>query len=83
MASRTALVAGWLVLAQAISPPSRAAETAGKRPDLEREQAAGVVAAAETMRPGRVFRDCQKCPEMAVVPAERFTMGSNEPQLAP
>jgi formylglycine-generating enzyme required for sulfatase activity len=32
--------------------------------------------------PGRVFRDCSKCPEMVVVPAGSFTMGSpaNEPQ---
>ncbi len=29
-----------------------------------------------TMRPGKVFRDCAECPEMVVVPAGNFTMGS-------
>ena len=28
------------------------------------------------MRPGRVFRDCPECPELVVVPAGSFTMGS-------
>ena len=33
-------------------------------------------------QPGEVFRDCPDCPEMVVIPAGRFTMGSpsNEPQ---
>ena len=30
----------------------------------------------EAMQPGRVFRDCPECPEMVVVPAGSFTMGS-------
>lgn len=29
-------------------------------------------------RPGSVFRDCVDCPEMVVIPAGRFTMGSPE-----
>ena len=29
------------------------------------------------MKPGRVFRDCGTCPEMVVVPAGSFTMGSS------
>ena len=33
---------------------------------------------AEDMRPGAVFRDCGACPEMVVVPAGRFMMGSPE-----
>ena len=33
-------------------------------------------AARAAMRPGRVFRDCEVCPEMVVVPAGSFTMGS-------
>jgi formylglycine-generating enzyme required for sulfatase activity len=33
----------------------------------------------EAPRPGRVFRDCGDCPTMVVVPAGRFTLGSNEP----
>jgi formylglycine-generating enzyme required for sulfatase activity len=36
-------------------------------------------AKAGLLRPGRVFRDCTDiCPEMVVVPAGEFTMGSNE-----
>ena len=31
---------------------------------------------AELHRPGRVFRDCDTCPEMVVIPAGTFTMGS-------
>jgi formylglycine-generating enzyme required for sulfatase activity len=32
--------------------------------------------AAEATKPGRTFRDCPECPEMIVVPAGSFTMGS-------
>ena len=36
-------------------------------------------AEADLLRPGRVFRDCADvCPEMVVLPAGEFTMGSNE-----
>lgn len=31
---------------------------------------------AKALDPGQVFRDCEACPEMVVVPAGRFTMGS-------
>jgi sulfatase modifying factor 1 len=41
---------------------------------------AGVIAQQHTERAhptaGRTFRDCEYCPEMVVVPAGRFTMGS-------
>ena len=30
----------------------------------------------ERLRPGREFRDCTECPEMIVVPAGSFVMGS-------
>ncbi len=33
-------------------------------------------AGAETRRPGSVFRDCDTCPEMVVIPAGSFMMGS-------
>jgi|SoiMethySBSTD1v2_1073268.scaffolds.fasta_scaffold79723_3 formylglycine-generating enzyme required for sulfatase activity len=33
---------------------------------------------ADAMQPGSVFRDCQECPEMVVVPAGEFFMGSND-----
>ena len=38
--------------------------------------AAGREAAKRSLRPGREFRDCNECPEMVVVPAGSFTMGS-------
>jgi formylglycine-generating enzyme required for sulfatase activity len=31
-----------------------------------------------TKLPGRVFRDCPECPEMVVIPAGEFMMGSND-----
>lgn len=34
--------------------------------------------AANAMTPGHVFRDCPDCPEMVVMPAGSFTMGSPE-----
>ncbi len=49
----------------------RAAEEAARKraaEEAERKRAA--------MRPGRVFRDCPECPEMVVVPAGSFMMGS-------
>ena len=33
---------------------------------------------AERNRPGRRFRDCAECPEMVVIPAGSFMMGSSE-----
>jgi len=39
--------------------------------DEERRLAEG-----DLLRPGRVFRDCPDCPEMVVVPAGEFIMGS-------
>jgi formylglycine-generating enzyme required for sulfatase activity len=37
------------------------------------------------LKPGDTFRDCPECPEMVVVPAGRFTMGSpaSEPEREP
>ncbi len=49
----------------------RLAREAGERQEAERK-------ARERMRPGRVFRDCEGCPEMVVVPAGEFQMGSPE-----
>ena len=31
-------------------------------------------------KPGAAFRDCPDCPEMVVVPAGTFTMGSSDPE---
>jgi formylglycine-generating enzyme required for sulfatase activity len=39
--------------------------------------AAGVAAAAERcLKRGDIFKDCENCPEMVVIPAGKFTMGS-------
>src|SRR5438045_346678 len=41
-------------------------------------QTVGITPAATSGRaPGTVFRDCKDCPEMVVVPAGKFTMGSS------
>ena len=59
---------------------SQGAATTGH---LDAEAAKVLLAAGEeaarkraALRPGRVFRDCPGCPEMVVVPAGSFTMGS-------
>lgn len=35
-------------------------------------------AADKTLAPGDIFRDCENCPEMVVIPAGRFLMGAPE-----
>ena len=58
------------------------AETAAA--ELDRRRSAEAEAAAEAdrrrlaelRRPGHVFRDCDTCPEMVVIPGGRFMMGS-------
>ena len=46
-------------------------------PDTRRHQAQESQPAAVQRAPGTVFRDCQDCPEMVVVPAGNFAMGSS------
>ncbi|MBL8527052.1 MAG: SUMF1/EgtB/PvdO family nonheme iron enzyme, partial [Burkholderiales bacterium] len=58
----------------------------GRRPDTESVRAPGVTQAppaaarapsrATSVVAGETFRDCDQCPEMVVVPAGSFTMGS-------
>ncbi len=38
--------------------------------------------AQERLKPGETFRDCAECPEMVVIPAGSFMMGSpaSEPE---
>ena len=50
------------------------AESSVRRAEAEAEERR----LAELRRPGRVFRDCETCPEMVVIPAGTFTMGSPE-----
>jgi len=56
------------------------AEEDRKRADAQKERPE-----ADLLPPGRVFRDCPGCPEMVVVPAGSFMMGSpdNEEGRAP
>ncbi len=35
-----------------------------------------IASAQDHLKPGETFRDCPECPEMAVIPAGSFTMGS-------
>ena len=40
------------------------------------------IAVTQTLAPGTVFRDCPDCPEMVVVPAGSFVMGSPESEVS-
>ena len=40
-----------------------------------------VHAQAAASKPGTVFRDCATCPEMVVIPAGSFIMGSPESEV--
>ena len=42
-----------------------------------RQEAARLAKEAAEMRPGKVFKDCADCPEMVMIPAGSFEMGSN------
>ena len=58
---------------------ARLAQEAAERERLAREAKAKEAAerrAREEERPGREFRDCGECPEMVVVPAGEYLMGS-------
>jgi formylglycine-generating enzyme required for sulfatase activity len=68
-------------LAEARIENLRKQQTAMLKAEEDRKRAEDERKRAETdlLRPARVFRDCQDiCPEMVVLPAGEFTMGSNE-----
>ena len=46
--------------------------------EQQRKQREDAERVAMEMRPGRVFKDCADCPEMVVIPAGNFQMGSND-----
>lgn len=57
------------------SPGSEVPEAAPKGKSSS-SSATGEIAGNEATKPGIPFKDCEDCPEMVVVPAGRFTMGS-------
>jgi formylglycine-generating enzyme required for sulfatase activity len=62
-------------------PPPRPSQpqTPPVQPQRDATAPAGRTDAGRTgTRPGDVFRDCGECPEMVVVPAGTFDMGSND-----
>ena len=66
---------------EAATPDERQADLAREKEERQRkEREARERAEAErkrlALKPGRVFRDCAECPEMVVVPAGPFMMGS-------
>ena len=76
----------WLTRAEppgsTVGPPAPgpSAEPKPSEPSVETAPSAPIeqpsVVATETSEPGEVMRDCPECPEMVLVPAGEFTMGS-------
>lgn len=76
MNSRVRLVVccGWLLLGNAALAGGFPAEIA--KGSLELRESVSQADGVWSERAGEVFRDCGKCPEMVVVPAGSFMMGS-------
>ena len=68
-----AYIAQWEHVAEAAEFVSAARDRLGV---LERERKAREAAQQELQRPGKYFRDCAVCPQMVVLPAGEFIMGS-------
>jgi formylglycine-generating enzyme required for sulfatase activity len=68
--------------AQPLAAPVPALPQTSQRPSaetqLEPHPQVPAASAQRTLRPGDSFKDCDGCPEMVVVPAGAFTMGSPE-----
>lgn len=58
------------------SAPERTRVTEIRGGEAEAEATVGLSRWRELRQPGRVFRDCDDCPEMVVLPAGEFRMGS-------
>jgi formylglycine-generating enzyme required for sulfatase activity len=74
------------VAAAPASPPAPAPSPTPGQKSLESSTAAAPPAAKSSRaayRPGDVFRDCPDCPELVVVPAGSFQMGSRYDHEAP
>ena len=79
------LVSAGGALALRFIPFTSEQETTGPKPQLEAGSAAAVpaplpasTAAVEARKPLSTFSDCTECPEMVVIPAGSFMMGSPE-----
>jgi len=79
--------AAWAVLPDELKPVTKPEPktTASSKPAVgsepkpqakSRSEAETPRATSSVMKPGEVFRDCSDCPEMVVIPAGRFVMGS-------
>jgi formylglycine-generating enzyme required for sulfatase activity len=71
------------VVAPPSSPPASPCDGAAVAASLSSRAPCPLSAAEEgALKPKEVFKECEKCPEMIVVPAGSFTMGSpsNEPE---
>ena len=66
-------------------PIDKNGKSALKVPDSFIEKARAWLAPPEPLKPVQTFRDCAECPEMLVIPAGNFSMGSisGEPTEAP
>jgi formylglycine-generating enzyme required for sulfatase activity len=82
------LALGWLVAPHPAPPPAPTVASAQAPPLAPAATAADMTPAASNLalspereralRPNDSFRECADCPEMVVVPAGSFTMGSRE-----
>ena len=57
------------------------AREAREKTEAARKARQAAEARAREMRPGREFRDCEECPEMVMVPAGDYVMGSSRGEV--
>lgn len=57
-------------------PTADLAEPQADKEEVQADAVAPVASASNAFQPGEVFQDCDTCPEMVVVPAGTFLMGS-------
>jgi serine/threonine protein kinase len=70
--------AGYLALRGSEAPRSASTEVSPPAPDGAPQPGPRSAKKESALEPGRVFRDCPDCPEMVVIPAGTFMMGSPE-----
>ncbi len=69
--------------AAADSREQRNAGEPAERSERPAERPGASTAGADTGKAGKGMRDCAECPELVVVPAGSFSMGSNQPYQRP